>query len=294
MNRMKACVLKGINDIECMLIEKPEVSAGNVLVKVKACGICSSDLNRVYRTGAYHYPTVLGHEISGEIVEIGEGVSQEYLGKHVVVFPLLPCNECEYCKEGFYAQCKNYNYFGSRCDGGMAEYLNVPLWNINLIQEPVPYEIAALAEPAAVAVHAAKQIEKVHEKSICIIGTGAIGIMIGLYLKKIGAKQICFRVRNQLKKSFLNQLGFMDIIDDKNEKEASMDVIMECVGSNSAIEQAIKLVKSRGKIILVGNPTEDLHIAQKIYWKILRSEIDVKGTQIIKIKMTIGKRQLLF
>ena len=148
MNRMKACVLKGINDIECMLIEKPEVSAGNVLVKVKACGICSSDLNRVYRTGAYHYPTVLGHEISGEIVEIGEGVSQEYLGKHVVVFPLLPCNECEYCKEGFYAQCKNYNYFGSRCDGGMAEYLNVPLWNINLIQEPVPYEIAALAEPA--------------------------------------------------------------------------------------------------------------------------------------------------
>lgn len=277
MNRMKACVLKGINDIECMLIEKPEVSAGNVLVKVKACGICSSDLNRVYRTGAYHYPTVLGHEISGEIVEIGEGVSQEYLGKHVVVFPLLPCNECEYCKEGFYAQCKNYNYFGSRCDGGMAEYLNVPLWNINLIQEPVPYEIAALAEPAAVAVHAAKQIEKVHEKSICIIGTGAIGIMIGLYLKKIGAKQIYFRVRNQLKKSFLNQLGFMDIIDDKNEKEASMDVIMECVGSNSAIEQAIKLVKSRGKIILVGNPTEDLHIAQKIYWKILRSEIDVKG-----------------
>lgn len=277
MSKMKACVLKQINDIECMLVEKPKVTPGNVLVKLKACGICSSDLNRVFRTGTYHYPTVLGHEMAGEIVELGEGIPQEYLGKHVIVFPLLPCNECEYCKEGYYAQCKNYNYFGSRCDGGMAEYLNVPLWNINLIDEAVPYEVAALAEPMAVAVHAAKQIDNLQEKKICIIGTGAIGIMCGLYLKSLGAKRVSFVARNQKKKDFLKLLGFDDNYDREKGSSHDLDVVIECVGSNSAIEQAIEIVKSRGKVIFVGNPTEDLHIPQKTYWKILRSEITVKG-----------------
>ena len=95
---MKAVDLKAINQLELVEKEKPVPKKGEVLIQVMACGICGSDIPRVYVTGSYHFPTVLGHEFSGEIVEVADDVSSEYLGKKAAVFPLLPCNECEYCQ----------------------------------------------------------------------------------------------------------------------------------------------------------------------------------------------------
>ena len=96
---MKACVLKDKNNIVYEDVETPSPKKGEVLVKVLACGICSSDFNRVYKDSAYFFPIILGHEFSGQIVECGEGVEDSYFNKKVVVFPLLPCNECEFCKK---------------------------------------------------------------------------------------------------------------------------------------------------------------------------------------------------
>lgn len=273
---MKACVLIRPNDIKCEKREKPKLKSGEVLVKIGACGICSSDLNRVFRNGAYHYPIVLGHEFSGEIVEVDKDVPQEYIGKHIVGFPLIPCNNCEFCKKGQYAQCLNYSYFGSRCDGAMAEYLAVPLWNVNIMNDNVPFEIAALTEPMAVAIHAAKKICTPEGKTICIIGTGTIGIMCGIYLRECGANVI-FKIRNEQKKEILSRLGFVKVIEENTINSHNVDITIECVGSNQAIEEAIEIVNPRGQVILVGNPTEDLRIPKKSYWKILRSELSVSG-----------------
>ena len=272
---MKACVLVDNNKIEYKEVDTPEIKSGEVLLKVGACGICSSDFNRVYNNGAYFYPLILGHEFSGRIVDCADDVDKDYTDKKAVVFPLLPCNECEFCKQKHYAQCSKYSYFGSRQNGAMAEYIAVPLWNIKIIPEDMPFEVAALCEPAAVAVHTAEKIGEIKNKTVCISGTGAIGIMCGIYLKSKGAK-VTFIVRNEKKKSFLQSIGFTDFTQETQEN-MTFDVLIECVGSKQSLLNTIKFVKSRGTIILTGNPASDMLIEKKLYWKILRSEIVVKG-----------------
>ena len=271
---MKACVLENKSQISYKEIDAPQVKENEVLVKVKACGICSSDFHRVYGNSAYFFPIVLGHEFSGEVVECGTNVESDLLGKKVVVFPLLPCMECEFCKQKSYAQCKNYKYFGSRCDGAMAEYISVPTWNIKVMPNDMQCKVGALCEPAAVGVHAANKIDDFNNKTVCVVGTGVIGIICGLVAKTRGAG-VSFVVRNSVKKEFLQRLGFENFVDANTEEK--IDVVIECVGSNSSINSAVELVKSKGEIVFVGNPEGDITFNKAVYWKILRSELTVKG-----------------
>ncbi|MBQ9245304.1 galactitol-1-phosphate 5-dehydrogenase [bacterium] len=272
---MKACVLINKNIIEYKEVPTPILKSEEVLLNVKACGICSSDFNRVYKDSAYFFPIILGHEFSGKIVECAPDIdSNVYIGKKAVVFPLLPCKECEYCKDKHYAQCKKYSYFGSRQNGAMAEYIAVPIWNIKLIPDDMSYSVAALAEPAAVACHSANKIDNPKGKSVCISGTGTIGILLGLNLKSKGAN-ITFIVRNDKKKEILKTLGFSNFI--QNECEQNFDVTIECVGTNDSLNNCIKYVKSRGLVILVGNPASEMNLEKTLYWKLLRSEITLKG-----------------
>ncbi len=272
---MKACVLKENKVVECEEIAMVQNFENHVLIKVKACGICSSDFNRVYRNGAYFYPIVLGHEFSGEIVECGNRVNNDLLGKKAAVFPLLPCFECEFCLQKMYAQCKNYNYFGSRKYGAMAEYVTVPVWNIKVIPDDMDCTVAALAEPCAVAVHTVDKIDNLNNKTVCVSGSGTIGILIGL-IAKIGGAEVSFILRNDKKLDFLKSLGFKNFVYEGTESK-SFDTLIECVGANSSLENCVKYVKSKGQIILVGNPNGDMTLEKKLYWKILRSELNVCG-----------------
>ena len=271
---MKACVLESNNKIEYKEIENPNIKPDEVLIKILACGICSSDFNRIYKNGAYFYPIVLGHEFSGKIENCGENIDKNIIGKKGVVFPLLPCYECEFCQQKMYAQCSNYKYFGSRCNGAMSEYISVPIWNVKIIPDDMDCTIAALSEPCAVAVNTVNKILDIKNKRICISGSGTIGIIIGLLAKSYGAK-ITFILRNERKIEFLKTLGFNNFI--LNESEEVFDTVIECVGTNNSIKNCIKFVKSKGQIILVGNPADDVILDKKIYWKILRSEIIING-----------------
>ena len=271
---MKACVLHAIKDLEYTEIADPIVKSGEVLVQARACGICSSDLDRVFRTGAYHFPIVLGHEIAGQVVAVAPDVDSSLVGKRVVVYPLLPCFDCEACKKGFYTQCKRYNYFGSRCDGGYAQYLSVPVWNIKPFADSVSFTHAALCEPAAVAWNAVYKANIKPRTRLLIVGTGLIGLVVGLWAKQKGAK-VSFKVRNSQKADFIKSLGF-DHVRTEFE-EGSFDTCMECVGTNESIAQSISCVKARGTVIFVGNPQSDVILDKKIYWKILRQELVIKG-----------------
>lgn len=270
---MKACVLLSNNHLEYKEIENPTVKDDEVLVKIITCGICSSDFNRVYKNGAYFYPIVLGHEFSGIIIKCGKNINNKYLNKKVVVFPLLPCGECEFCNKKMYAQCKNYKYFGSRCNGAMAEYISVPFWNIKIIPDNMSCTIAALTEPCAVAIHTINKIKDIQNKKICISGSGTIGILCGLIAKSQGA-EVTYILRNNKKSKLLDELG-LDYFIQSTEK--SFNIAIECVGTNSSINNCIKYVKSKGEIILVGNPTSDINLEKTIYWKILRSELIISG-----------------
>ena len=277
---MKAAVLSSNNIIEIRQIPKPVLKRNEVLIEVANCGICSSDHARVFNNGAYFYPIILGHEFSGIIRDTYNNKDKSLIGKHVVVFPLIPCKKCDFCRKKMFAQCENYDYFGSRKNGAMTELISVPKWNIKILPDDMNLEVAALCEPTSVAINAIDHISK-NIKNVCISGTGTIGILCGLILKSKNYN-VAFIVRNSIKVSFLKKLGFNNFIEQS--KKDKYECLIECVGTNDSISNCITLLKSQGELILIGNPSTDLNIDKNIYWKILRSEITIKGIWNSKFK----------
>lgn len=273
---MKALVLKSIGNLVYEDVPTPVPKEGEVLLEVKACGICSSDFNRCLKTGTYHFPTIPGHEFSGRIIEVGDNVDTSLMAKDAVVFPLLPCRECDQCRLKAYARCRNYNYFGSRCDGAFAEYIAVPVWNLQLFEGSLDYKVAALCEPAAVAYHAVSTAVAGSTGDICIIGTGTIGILAGFWAREFGSG-VTFITRNERKHDLLTRLGFHTVDALQGGVDISSPCVLECVGSDESVTNAIECVATSGKIILIGNPDGDKRLSQKVYWKILRKELTIKG-----------------
>ncbi len=286
--KMDALVLEGVAKLNQKQVDVPKLEEGTVLVKIKACGICSSDIPRIFKTGTYHFPTIPGHEFSGQIVAVGDGVDETLLGKRTCVFPLLPCFDCKACKLEQYAQCSGYSYFGSRCDGAFAEYLVVPIWNLITFDDSLSFEEAALCEPAAVSLHAVDIGEIKEGQNVMIIGTGTIGFLIAAFAKNItktGKVIICGRSENKLQ--YAKKLGFETVNPaEENIPDAikritgsdGADVTFEAVGSNIAIENAVRSTGALGRIVLVGNPEGDLNMPKDVYWSILRKQITVAGS----------------
>ena len=127
---MKAGVVHAKNDIRYEEIDKPKAEPGKVLIKVKYTGICGSDIPRVNGDACHYFPNVLGHEFSGVVEEIGEGVTMLKPGDRVAGVPLVPCMKCTDCQKGNYSLCKHYSFIGSREFGSFAEYVSVPKWNL--------------------------------------------------------------------------------------------------------------------------------------------------------------------
>ena len=153
---MKAWLLHDIGKISLDEVEKPLPGKGEVLVRVKAAGICGSDIPRIYETGAHNMPLIPGHEFSGIVESVGEDGDKKWAGKRVAVCPKIPCGSCSECKKGSLNSCTSYDYVGSRRDGAFAEYVAVPAANLLEIPEEVSFEAAAIMEPLAVAVNAVR------------------------------------------------------------------------------------------------------------------------------------------
>ena len=216
---MKAYVLHGIGDIRYEEVKNPVLQPDEVLIEVKAVGICGSDIPRIYENGTYSFPLIPGHEFSGIVTETGTKADPGWLGKRAGVFPLLPCKNCAPCGQQHYEMCRNYSYFGSRTDGAFAQYVAVPVWNLVELPKEVSYEAAAMLEPMAVAAHAmrsmgfekradrpkeegcnaakgtglkedaciaAKNTGQERKKTVAVCGLGTIGLLLAMFLKEAG------------------------------------------------------------------------------------------------------------
>lgn len=285
-NKMKALVLHGVGNLTLDTVDVPKIEEGTVLVKIMASGICSSDMDRVFLNGTYHFPTIPGHEFSGQIVAIGDGVDEKLLGRKTCVFPLLPCRKCKACAIEEYAQCSSYSYFGSRCDGGFAEYLVVPVWNLVPFDDSIPYDTAALCEPSAVSLHAINIGQIKEGQTVSVVGTGTIGFLIALFAKTKASKVImCGRSEDKLKLAQslglypvnLKDEDYMDQIK-KITNSDGVDVSYEAVGANDAIESAITVAGALGRVVLVGNPHVDLTLPKNVYWSVLRKQLTLLGS----------------
>ena len=287
----EALYLTGNGEFKIAQKPVPPLSSDEVLVRVYACGICSSDIPRAFLKKAYHYPLVLGHEFSGTVVEIGSDVDPCLVGCNVTVYPLLPCFDCEQCRARSYVSCKSYDYYGSRRDGGLSNYLVVKRWNVLPIPDGVSLLDASLTEPVAVGLHGLKRagLFPLGERaiSVLVIGAGLIGLTcVDILRLKSPHIKVSIADRNQYKLDFVHDPSVEQIlIDDSHpvyglvsDNESAFDVVIEATGAPALFEASLLLTKPRGTTLWIGNIAGDLCLPERIVSKILRKELRIIGT----------------
>lgn len=284
---MKAWRLHKIGDFRLDEVERPIPKGEEILLKVEACGICGSDLPRVYQLGTKRYPLTTGHEFAGEVVAVGENADSDLIGKKAAVYPLIPCGKCQSCRIGNYAQCSDYGYLGSRNDGGFAEYCLVPnAWHL-VISDHDDFDCEALcmAEPASVALHAVRKGNVSGAKTVVIFGAGPIGIMVARWCKIFGANVVLVDIDDE-KVAFGKARGFQvinsvsqDCIEAVRQfTDGRMaDVVIEGTGTAPALNHAVNCLKPHGTIVMLGNPNKDVTLKMENHSQILRKELSIIG-----------------
>ncbi|MCR4656315.1 MAG: galactitol-1-phosphate 5-dehydrogenase [Lachnospiraceae bacterium] len=285
---MKAWVLKEAGKLIFEEVSEPVIRENEVLVKVKNCGICGSDIPRAYRDGAHIMPLIIGHEFSGEVVSAESDALSH--GKRVGIFPLIPCMHCVPCLEGKYEMCRSYSYLGSRRDGGFAEYAAVPEWNLIELPDGVSFEQAAMLEPMAVAAHAVRRLGLSGNEKVAVYGQGTIGLFILMLLMAQGLRDVYVFGNHDIQKDRAVKLGLKeDSFCDIRREDAKafalgktagkgFEASFEAVGSSGTYSQAVEFSAPGGQICLLGNPASDMVLERNIYWKVLRNQLRIFGT----------------
>ena len=263
-------------------IPEPLVDNNQVRIRVSACGVCGSDIPRIFNNKAHYYPIVLGHEFSGVICGIGKNVQGFNIGDHVVAAPLLPCHKCIDCKKGNYSLCKNYSFIGSSVQGAMAEFVVVPKENIVKLDESINLYDAAMIEPISVVLHGFKQNNFQAGVNVAIIGMGTIGCISVQVAKAKGASHITAFVRNENHNELAKKCGVDTIVntcnDDWERKVQSItagrgyDYVFETAGSAQTIIQCFKMAANKAHVCLIGTPKNDVKFTISEWEQINRKE----------------------
>ena len=285
---MKAGVVHARNDIRYEDIKKPEIEPGKVIVKVKYTGICGSDVPRVNGDACHYYPNVLGHEFSGVVDEVGEGVTTLKKGDRVAGVPLVPCMKCADCQKGNYSLCKHYSFIGSREFGSFAEYVQVPEKNAVKFADEVSFEQGALFEPATVALHGLRRVDYKGGKTVAILGGGTIGMMTAQWAKIFGAKSVTvfdivderLELAKRLGADYGVNSGASDFMDQVNEITGGrgFDYVYETAGNTITMKMAFKLAANKAGVCFIGTPTKELSFTVDEWEAINRKEFILTGS----------------
>lgn len=269
---MRALRYLGPNQLEVQDVPKPVPKPNEVLLKVRDVGICGSDLHGYLgKTGRRIPPMTMGHEFSGEVVELGSEVTKFKVGDGVVVQPINFCGECVNCKEGLTNMCLNRLFFGVlEEDGAMAEYVAVPEKLMYKLPEGYSYEFAATAEPYAVAHGAVAKAGDLKDKNVLIIGAGTIGLCILQLVAIQKPKQIFVSDLSDARLATAKRLGADITINPKNEDYLQVisdhtdtimvDVSIEAVGVQATANQSIKALRFGGTAVWVGMSQKEMEI----------------------------------
>lgn len=281
---MKAVKLYEPGNLKVKEVEIPTISATEVLIKVKAVGICGSDIPRALVKGAYYKGLTLGHEFAGEIVECGLEATEWSIGDRVTIAPLVPCGECEYCGQGKYGLCDSYNYYGSRTDGAMANYIKVGKENILKLDDSISYDAGAMVDPAANAVHGLWRGNLKKGDIAVVIGLGAIGMFAVQFAREMGAKEVIAVDVFDEKLEVAKTLGADRVINSVKENliellaETSIDMVLDTSGSAIAQNQAVSITGKMGRVVFLGISNQPLTLSAKSVDRLMRYEIAIKGS----------------
>lgn len=281
---MKAAVLHAIGDLRVEQIATPVPGPGEVLVRIGSCGVCGSDVPRVFTKGTYHFPTVCGHEFAGTVASPCDLAD----GTPVTVFPLLWCGKCPECERGTYARCEDYGYLGSRSDGGFAEYVVAPRRNLLPLPAGVSLEEGAMTEPAAVALHAVKRGGLQAGESVAVLGAGPIGLMVAQWARTLGAARVIICDIAPANLALARELGFTEVLDSRAGDPVQRinaltggrgaDVTLEAAGVAATFTAAVAAAAPGGRVVMLGNPSGDVTLPAKLISQIMRRELALLGT----------------
>ncbi|MDR2406035.1 MAG: galactitol-1-phosphate 5-dehydrogenase [Deltaproteobacteria bacterium] len=285
---MKALVLHGEENLRYEDIDTPELKDGEVLIRVKASGICGSDVPRVNGNAAHYYPIVLGHEFSGVIEKIEGGLNNFKVGDKATAAPLVPCMSCQDCLKGNYALCKNYTFIGSRINGSFADYVKVPHRNVVALDESISFENGALFEPSTVALHGIYTARFRGGEDVAVLGFGTIGYFTLQWAKLLGAKRVTVFDISEERLDLAAKLGADKLINTlKSEfvKEAldytkgnGYGYVFETAGQNSTMSLAFELAANKATVCFVGTSARDLSFSWRLFEKMNRKEFKLTGS----------------
>lgn len=266
---MKALQLTSPSQFEVIEKEKPTPCAGEVLVKVAFCGICGSDVHGMDNSSGRRIPPmIMGHEASGVIEDLGEGVSAWKVGERVSFDSMVFCGACDFCKRGKTNLCDSRQVMGVSCDefkrdGAFAEWVIVPQRILERIPDGLSFEEAAFTEPLAVALHAVNLVKVQKGESALVVGAGLIGLLVVQALKRAGCGEIIAvdldRRRLKLAKELGATSGFHSREDEIALPEGGVDIAMEVVGAGPTLDLAIKSLRKGGRVGLVGNVVPEVN-----------------------------------
>ena len=252
-------------------IETPVPGPGQVLVRIKRIGVCGSDIHVYYGehkgTG---YPVTQGHEVSGQVAGLGEGVTQFKVGQKVTIEPQVVCGKCYPCRHGKYNLCEHLRVMGFQTTGTASEYFAVDAERVTALPDAMTYDEGAMIEPLAVTVHAAKRFAELDGAKVAILGCGPIGILLAQTVKALGAASVLITDISDYRLRMAKECGadFAVNTREKDFGEALLecfgpdkaDVIYDCAGNDITMGQAIRYARKGSKIVLVAVFAKEAHI----------------------------------
>lgn len=265
---MRAVVYRGINDMRVETVPVPTIGPGELLIKVATCGICGTDLKKIHM-GSHSAPRIFGHEMTGTVVQVGEGVTKYSVGQRVMTFHHVPCGECYYCRKRTPSQCPLYLKTGvtagfAPSGGGFAEYIRVMDFvvanrGVVVIPADVPFEQAAFIEPLNTVLKGVKLLNLAADDTVLVIGQGPIGLMHAALARRTGARVLTsdlFAERHAIAARF----GLKDPINAGTENVVERvlaategrgaDAVILAVGGNALIKTAMDAARPGGKVML--------------------------------------------
>jgi L-iditol 2-dehydrogenase len=264
---MKAAVYRGVNDVRMEEVPVPEIGAGEILARVHTCGICGTDLKKI-ATGSHSAPRIFGHETSGVVAKVGEGVRKFSVGERVVMFHHIPCRECYYCQHKTFAQCMTYKKVGCTAGfepagGGFAEYVRVMDWIVEKgtvrIPDGVSFEQACFVEPVNTCIKGIETLRLQAGETVLVIGQGPIGLILATLATRAGARVITSDL-HPARLTMANSFGLNLTIDASNTDAGQAvrgmtegrgaDAVILAVGGNGLIRPAMDAARAGGRVLL--------------------------------------------
>ncbi len=282
---MRASFFLGNETFEAREIDRPRAGKGEIVIQNMVCGVCGTDVH-IYHgepgSADVNPPVVLGHEYSGVVVEVGEGVTSLKPGDHVTVDPNIYCGKCDYCRTARKQLCETMEAIGVTQNGGFEEYSVVPETQAFRLSPELPLEFGAMAEPVACCLHGIDRAEIREGDTVCVVGGGAIGLIMVQLSKLAGAAKVFLSEPNEKRREVGLRLG-ADCAVDPTAKDAAAplletaDVVIECVGNLPAVRSAFQYAKKGATIVLFSVPKVDATFELPLF-DVYKKELTVKGS----------------